>query len=313
MRQRGRVPVREVRGRRHDPRARDALDRRGDGHRLRLRARVREEPARGGHEAADEGRRVPQSVREARQAAARRDRARGSSTSGSRSSRRTARPRSAQGRSGVRGHQQGARRPAALRRRDGQPRDRLRDQHDRRRAGDRRLAVAAPRVLDERHRVLHDAARRARRARGDRDREARRAARRCRCRPTRRRSASLELSATPSSSPSCAASSRYHAVAFAVRPGNERVPHTIASTCARAVVRLRALRVLHRRAARSVRVAQADQAARVDHLARRVEHVAGARRCDRDRQRAVESVDIDEADRQTRCGATPRCRCRPRR
>ncbi len=39
----GRVPVRQVRGRRHHPRPGDALDRRGHGHRQRLRARVRQE------------------------------------------------------------------------------------------------------------------------------------------------------------------------------------------------------------------------------------------------------------------------------
>ena len=142
----GRVPVREVRGRRHDPRPRDALDRRGDGHRLRLRARVREEPARRRHEAADEGHRVPV-VREADKPAlveiARRLVNLGFTlvaTHGTAAFLRNAGldvPR----------HQQGARGPPALRRRDGQPRDRLRHQHDRGRAGDpgQRSRCAAPR------------------------------------------------------------------------------------------------------------------------------------------------------------------------
>ena len=89
----GRVPVRQVRGRRHDPRPRDALDRRGHGHRLRLRARVREEPARRRHEAAD--RAASRSCRCARPTSPRSSRSRaGSSTSASRSSRPTAPPRS---------------------------------------------------------------------------------------------------------------------------------------------------------------------------------------------------------------------------
>jgi carbamoyl-phosphate synthase large subunit len=46
--QRGGVPVREVRRRGHSARPRDALHRRGHGHRSQLRGRLRQEPARGG-------------------------------------------------------------------------------------------------------------------------------------------------------------------------------------------------------------------------------------------------------------------------
>ena len=49
-----RLPVREVPGRRHAARPRDEEHRRGDGHRLRLRPRLREGADRGGQPAADE-------------------------------------------------------------------------------------------------------------------------------------------------------------------------------------------------------------------------------------------------------------------
>ena len=53
------LPVPEVRGSRHDPRARDALDRRGDGARPELRPRVPEGGARRRHPAAREGDGLP--------------------------------------------------------------------------------------------------------------------------------------------------------------------------------------------------------------------------------------------------------------
>ena len=85
----GRVPVREVRGRRHAARPRDALHRRGDGHRFGLRARVREEPARRRHAPAD--RAAPRSCRSAKRTSRPSWRSRaGSSTLASRSSPRTA-------------------------------------------------------------------------------------------------------------------------------------------------------------------------------------------------------------------------------
>ena len=63
QREGSRLPVQQVPRRRRHPRPGDAQHRRGDGHRRDLRAGVRQEPARGRHDAADEGQRLRQRPR----------------------------------------------------------------------------------------------------------------------------------------------------------------------------------------------------------------------------------------------------------
>jgi carbamoyl-phosphate synthase large subunit len=161
------VPVREVRGGRHHPRPRDAVDRRGHGAGPDVRRGLPQGPGRRRGQAADRRRGVPVGARlrqgRGGRAGRRADRA------GLRDHRHP-RHRQVAGRGrhrGARG-QQGARGAAALRRRDGQPRDRLRRQHHRGGPGHPRLAVAAPWRAAQRHRVLHDHPRRPGRAGGDR-------------------------------------------------------------------------------------------------------------------------------------------------
>ena len=162
-----RVPLRPLPRRRHAAWPGDEIHRRGDGPRHRLRAGLRQEPAR--------RRRRPAALRHAVRLGARRGqgvRAAGGEApvrprlQGARHLRHRALPHRA--RHPCREDQQGAGRPPAYRRRHPQPPGAAGVQHHGRPEGRLRLQVAAPRYADAEGAVLHDAGRRRRRRAGHR-------------------------------------------------------------------------------------------------------------------------------------------------
>ena len=155
-----RIPLRALPRRRHHPRSRDALDRRGDGDRPRLRTGFCQEPDRRGQQAPAEGNGVRFSSRCRQGQPAGRD----ARTVGT----RLPHPRHPrhQTRSGCTRHQmrsreQGARRPAAHRRSDEERRGATGFQHDRGRQGTDRFQGHPSHRIVVPYSLLYDFGRRA--------------------------------------------------------------------------------------------------------------------------------------------------------
>ena len=164
------VPVREVPGGRSDSRPGDEIDRRSDGHRAVVRRGVCEGAARLRRHAAD-ARRVPDQRARTRQARGGDARA-ATGGAGLRDRRDVGHREGDYGRgNSLPQRQQGARRSPAHRRHDQERRDLADREHDRRQAGDFRVALDPSRGGAQARHVLHDRRRGARDLRCDRTHE----------------------------------------------------------------------------------------------------------------------------------------------